>query len=577
MRATRIDQAGRPVYGPCSQVVTKGFVSIELGSETEEGEDITQRTASGELCISEPGQTQLLYRTVSIEFCQVDPDLVTMMNPDWEKEVDDRGNVVGWRGTANISSEAGYALEVWMDTHTPQNDEVCGGTDPNAEGEWGYLLLPRVNGGTWGDFTIENGAVTFTFDGKARTGSRWGRGPYKVIISDGVPSPLSSPIKPSQDHLLRVVGVRPPEAQCGCQPVDRPVPEPATVMISGVPGETGDNRHTVRLTVDNHGFGPVTVDWGESGGTTQQIDECRTVEHRYAETGSYTITVKDAQTPAAYTVTRDIDIPLPPDEPQLDLTAEYPDDTSSTRQITATWDNHGNGPVHVRFGDGFETDGEDTGSYTRTYQRGGIYTVEVQDQDQPSHVSRQTVSVPVPQPPQASAEVDPDDAAGMRVILTVDNTQQGMAGENVRIDWGDGGDTETGPASGTVNHTYSGEGGEQTITVWTVSNELAEAEATVTVDPAAPDVSVEAGNQSNIAVLTVDNHGLGQTQVDWGDDNTADGPSSDGGTVSHTYQDPTWGTEQTITVTSPDTGKQATATFTPTDPNSAAARRGGRS
>jgi len=43
MRVTRLDSCGRPVYGPDSQVVTRGLISINIEPSVEEGETFSQR------------------------------------------------------------------------------------------------------------------------------------------------------------------------------------------------------------------------------------------------------------------------------------------------------------------------------------------------------------------------------------------------------------------------------------------------------------------------------------------------------------------------------------------------------
>src|ERR1700754_2163818 len=83
VRVTRLDRTGRAAEFADKRdyAVSRGFVSVEIGPEVEEGDDYTQKTAGGDLCISEKGQDNLKWFTVSIEFCQVDPDIFTLMNP----------------------------------------------------------------------------------------------------------------------------------------------------------------------------------------------------------------------------------------------------------------------------------------------------------------------------------------------------------------------------------------------------------------------------------------------------------------------------------------------------------------
>ena len=87
--------------------------------------------------------------------------------------------------TAVSAGDVNFALEVWAGSpagDTCDNPGATGGT-------YGYFLLPFVQGGVVGDFTIENAEVTFTISGAATLdGNRWGQGLYPVVLdSTGTP------------------------------------------------------------------------------------------------------------------------------------------------------------------------------------------------------------------------------------------------------------------------------------------------------------------------------------------------------------------------------------------------------
>src|SRR4051812_47102517 len=84
LRMTKLDSCGRPVPGPCSTVVSKGWITATLAGEIDEGEEIERKNAAGELCVSRPPCPIQKWTTVEIEFCLVDPDLFGMMNPKWK-------------------------------------------------------------------------------------------------------------------------------------------------------------------------------------------------------------------------------------------------------------------------------------------------------------------------------------------------------------------------------------------------------------------------------------------------------------------------------------------------------------
>lgn len=472
MRVTRLDACGRPVYGDGNMVVSDGFVTATLSAEVQEGDAITVTKANGQTCINEPGEDQLQWYTTEIEFCQVDPDLITIMNPSWDKVLDAAGNVIGYNANGSLSGD-GFALEIWMDVYG--TGDACSGD--TAQGEWGYILLPWVKGGAPGDIEIGNDAISFTFNGKTKVGSGWRRGPYAVQQqANGAPGPLLQPIGSNTHYRLFTTTLRPPEPECGAQPVDRPTPEPAELIITGVPGESP--RRTVRLRADNHGFGPVVINWGDN--TTETVaSDGSYVTHTYAADGEYTIQVRDQQTPAV-SVSKNITVPLPADEPTLTLSA---DDTADRFEITATigLPPQSSGTATVDWGDGTDPEivtvgGDGTVAATHTYKAAGVYTVTVRRSDVETYRVRMAVAVPVQADPTASVAEDGTDATGMTAQLTWSNGTNGP----VSINWGDGSAPVDQTQSGTASHAYT-TNGSKTITVTSKANPAASTQVTFTI------------------------------------------------------------------------------------------------
>lgn len=539
MRVTRLDACGRPIYGDCNQVVSDGFVTVTMSAEIQEGEEITVTKANGQTCISDQGCDQLRWYTIETEFCQVDPDLIQIMNPTWEKILDYQGDTIGYDAKGNLSCDTGFALEIWMDTYGAT--DACAGEA--AQGAFGYLLLPWVVGGAPGDLEIGNDAISFTFSGRSKTGSRWGKGPYPVMLGENAaPGPLLTPITNDTQYRLFVTTIRPPEPECGCQPVDRPTPEPADLTITGLAGESP--RRTVRLRADNHGFGPVVVDWGDGTPTTVAQDGTY-VQHTYAADGDYTITVSDQQTPAI-TVTKDITIPLPADEPTLVLTADDPADRLEvTANITLPEQSSGEGTID--WGDGtavqeFTAAPDGTVTLVHTYTANGVYTVTVRRADVETFRAREAISVPVPDAPTVTAAALNTDATGQTASLTYDNAPNGP----VSINWGDGTAPVTGIEAATVTHVYAAPG-PYTIAVSSTANPA----SSTSVDVTAPFMVVTATETSgnpNSADTLAENWTAGAVTIDWGDGTADSANPGDGTTVTaHVYAAP-----GTYTITATD-------------------------
>lgn len=336
VRITRVDVCGRPVYGPCNAVVSRCIATITDSPQVTEAEPRTQTGFDGQACWTEPGCDRVDYHSLAINWSQISIDGFSFMNPSARISRDGTGEAIGRFENNEIDCSAGYAVEVWASAGG--SNDVCAAGD-GGEGSWYYRVYPWVSGGTPGEVTM-GGAdeVAFQFTGRTKRGTRWGRGPYQITLQDGVPAGLPDGFDPDLDepYWEGIVTLPPPEADCDCVEVDRPIPEPATLVISGRPEESP--RLTVDLWADNAGLGPVLVDWGD-GSPVVEVAELTTVSHRYSDDsygspgGAAVIRVCDAQDPVVC-VQREIPLPLPPDEPEIALSdAGTPEEPN---RITAT-------------------------------------------------------------------------------------------------------------------------------------------------------------------------------------------------------------------------------------------------
>jgi hypothetical protein len=216
LRATKLDACCNPVEGECSTVVSESYISLALTAEIEEADEFTVKVASGQLCLSETGAPTLKRYGVVATICRADPDLLNIvagLNPvlDWED------NVVGFGVPTGLSDGSKFALEVW--TRVPSN--AC---EPGAEVQYLYWLMPCLEDGRIGDFTIENGPLNFTLSANATASSTWGVGPYDVVAQDvtGTAGPLLLPMPDDVPLAVQLTTVPPPTEECGCVPLVLP-------------------------------------------------------------------------------------------------------------------------------------------------------------------------------------------------------------------------------------------------------------------------------------------------------------------------------------------------------------------
>lgn len=281
LRVTKLDECGRPIEGDSSVVVSKGFTTIGYTANTDEGEEINVQNASGETCVRVPARPTFLGYTVEVTFCQVDPDLFSLLTGQ-RTIVDANGDVVGFTMDSAISAaDVHFALEVWVGA--PGGDSC---DDPNASGSYGYVLLPFVQGGVVGDFSVENAEVTFSVTGAATLdGSRWGTGYHNAVLDgSGNPSVLAEALTSTEHLLLTMTSLAPPTPLVGARPY----------LPIGDPEVTGSTASATLLSVD---FDPSPAGAGEAfwvefgDGEWAYSSDGSTLTHEYAEAGTYTYTI----------------------------------------------------------------------------------------------------------------------------------------------------------------------------------------------------------------------------------------------------------------------------------------------
>jgi hypothetical protein len=214
MRVTALDGCGRVKLGACSAVVSDGFVSVALTASIQAGTDISVVNAAGKVCVQDKGKPSFQGYTMVITFCQVNPDLIALLTNQARVFDPVSSEAVGFRVNEDASQDYGFALELW--SNVP--GVACDPANPNAAGSYGYVLFPFVEGGTFGDFTIDNNAVSFVVSGAStKAGSAWGKGPYNVVTqTGGTAGPLTDDIL-SGDHLhIQYTDVAPPDPACTC-------------------------------------------------------------------------------------------------------------------------------------------------------------------------------------------------------------------------------------------------------------------------------------------------------------------------------------------------------------------------
>ena len=278
-RVTRVDNCGRPVYGEYNSAVSEGIITAAFTANTTEPDEINQPNFAGKRSVYEPAQTDLAGYGLELTFSQVDFEFFEIITKQPLVFADD-GTVVGIEPDTKIAlDQEGFALEIWTGA---MSADAC--DDENAQGEYGYLVLPLLKGGVVGDFSVENGAISFVITGAStRDGNRWGSGPYPVELVAGVPAPLFQPMSPTAPLRIMSVTVAPPVDTVGA----RPLLDPTLPALTGVTAIEGATTMEAALTVTPVSTGSVWYDFGD--GTWDYVVAPGGASHVYDAAGTYTV------------------------------------------------------------------------------------------------------------------------------------------------------------------------------------------------------------------------------------------------------------------------------------------------
>lgn len=449
-------------------------------------------------CVSERGCDELRWITVQIEFCQVDPCLFTLINETWTELRDCVGDVIGWAESHKFSCDTGFGLELWTDVtgYTP--------TTPGAQGAWGYLLLPFIVGGTLGEQTVENGAISFTITGRTKKGSGWDVGPYDVMCNDattGACGPLLTPVGPDEPRRIFLTTCPPPAAVCGCQPLSAPDGPPLTV----VENDADATRMGVTASLPTGTVGTYSINWGD-GSPVQDLVPGTPLNHTYVREGTYHVSAWDKTMTQKVTV-QTVTVPFTGVQmPVITVTEAAGDPEHMTAAVRVN--NHNNGPVTLQWGqtpplpDGTNA-GDNTAVTNQKYTENGSWTITAVDQNDPTLTSTAQVTVPFAAAPALTLTVVDDNPAAASPRRTARATWDNQGQGTVKLFWGDepADPPPTGvdkPDSGTDTHTYQpASDGQVTVRVVDANTPARSQQQTVTI----PDFPPAVGTASEPAAI----------------------------------------------------------------------------
>jgi len=165
IRVTRLDAAGNLLNNPGDSYTTSAFMRVSFTPEYEEGDEITEKSANGTICVSFKAPDTLKRVTMELAICEPDSELSQLMSGGLllRKNMGtfaapDRKSI-GWAapGIGDDPSGNGVAIECWS---FAVKDGKRAATLPYFHWVFPFCRLRQS-----GDRVIENGMLASTFEG----------------------------------------------------------------------------------------------------------------------------------------------------------------------------------------------------------------------------------------------------------------------------------------------------------------------------------------------------------------------------------------------------------------------------
>lgn len=172
IRVTALDATGAPATGTTTSYVMESFIHVSFTPNYDTGTEVTQKNASGQICVEYKSPDTLKNVTLEVSICEPDPEFTALLcGGTLLTDTGATPQSVGWAPAAagTDPNPNGVALDVW--SYAVQNGRRAG-TNPFFR--W---LFPSTKLQPSGARVIEDGLLANVYSGDGVGNSAYGTGP----------------------------------------------------------------------------------------------------------------------------------------------------------------------------------------------------------------------------------------------------------------------------------------------------------------------------------------------------------------------------------------------------------------
>jgi hypothetical protein len=178
LRICRLATDGTPLQGATGTVyVTRAFMRVSFTPEYEEGDEVTEKNAAGEVCVTSKAPDTLKRANIELAICEPDPEITelltggVLLTASGDTDPAMAGKVVGYatQKVGEAPNEDGVGIEVW-------SQAINNGARDNTLPYWRWVF-PKAMLRPSGDRVIENGLLANAFEGYSVGNLNFGTGP----------------------------------------------------------------------------------------------------------------------------------------------------------------------------------------------------------------------------------------------------------------------------------------------------------------------------------------------------------------------------------------------------------------